>query len=110
MGRRHPFPVSRGSTKEQGSHHLHSRDKSGPSRGQGKPNVEGEVLKHIMISCQNTISQCQRTVVRAQGKRKVIENSWNGNATADSRTLMDGAERRDGWVMIFRRDHYPQSP
>lgn len=87
--------MSRGSTKEQGSHHIHSRDESGQSRSQEKPSVEGEVLKHIMISCQNTISQCQCAALRAQGKRKVIENSWNENTAANSRTLMDGMERRD---------------
>lgn len=85
--------MSRGSTKEQGSHPVHSRDEPGQSRRQEKPTVEGEVLKHIMISCQNTISQCQRTVLPSQGKRKVIENSWNGNTATDSRTLMDGGER-----------------
>lgn len=40
-------------------------DVSGESRRQEKTNIEGEVLKHIMISCQNTISQCQCTVLQA---------------------------------------------
>lgn len=31
----------------------------------------------------------------------MIENSWNENAAVDSGTLIDGLERRDGWIMIF---------
>lgn len=70
-------------------------DVSGESRRQEKTNIEGEVLKHIMISCQNTISECHCIVRQAQGKREVIENSWNENAAVDSGTLIDGLERRD---------------
>ena len=40
-------------------------DVSGESRKQEKTNPEGEVLKHIMISCQNTISECHCIVLQA---------------------------------------------
>lgn len=40
-------------------------DVSGESRKQEKTNPEGEVLKHIMISCQNTISECHCIVLKA---------------------------------------------
>lgn len=70
-------------------------DVSGESRRQEKTNIEGEVLKHIMISCQNTISWCQCIVLQARGKREVIENSWNEKAAVDSGALIDGLERRD---------------
>lgn len=72
-----------------------ARDVPGESRRQEKTNIEGEVLKHIMISCQNTISYCHCIVQRTRGKREVIENSWNENAAMDSGTLIDGLERRD---------------